>query len=80
MSFSMRFLVMWANCDEAFLQQAKLHFKQFGRQAHNLCHKYIIQNGAIPAPLNYKGFICKSWILKAELYTAIVFTAPMPKM
>lgn len=30
---------------------------------NNLCHDYIISNGAIPAPLNYKGFpksICTS--------------------
>ncbi len=30
---------------------------------NNLCHDYIIDNGAIPAPLNYKGFpksICTS--------------------
>lgn len=30
---------------------------------NNLCHKYIIDHGAIPAPLNYKGFpksICTS--------------------
>lgn len=30
---------------------------------NNLCHDYIVQHGAIPAPLNYKGFpksICTS--------------------
>lgn len=32
-------------------------------EINDLCHKYIIRNGAIPAPLNYKGFpksICTS--------------------
>jgi methionyl aminopeptidase len=32
-------------------------------ELNNLCHKKIIENGAIPAPLNYKGFpksICTS--------------------
>ncbi len=32
-------------------------------QLNDLCHNYIIENGAIPAPLNYKGFpksICTS--------------------
>lgn len=32
-------------------------------ELNNLCHEFIIKNGAIPAPLNYKGFpksICTS--------------------
>ena len=32
-------------------------------ELNNLCHEMIIQNGAIPAPLNYKGFpksVCTS--------------------
>lgn len=33
------------------------------QELNDLCHNFIIQNGAIPAPLNYKGFprsICTS--------------------
>ena len=32
-------------------------------EINDLCHKLIVENGAIPAPLNYKGFpksICTS--------------------
>ncbi len=31
---------------------------------NDFCHNMIIQNNAIPAPLNYKGFC---WELKAKL-------------
>jgi methionyl aminopeptidase len=32
-------------------------------ELNDICHKFIVQNGAIPAPLNYKGFpksVCTS--------------------
>jgi len=39
---------------------------------NDLCHKYIIEHNAIPAPLNYKGFpksICTSVPRNMSWYT-----------